>query len=213
MSEKVLIGMRAPEFTAESTFGTIRLADFLGNWVVLFSHPGDFTPVCTTEFIAFSKSAKDFFDIGAQLLGLSIDSNKSHMAWLYAIEMSSGVRVPFPVISDRMGEIAKKYGMISPHLNHTETVRNVYIIDPRGIIRAILIYPPSAGRNTEEILRLIKSLQATDTQGVVTPANWQAGEAAMLPAPDTYNKLLEREEQIENNYCDDWYLCYKNENV
>ena len=210
MENKIWIGMRAPDFTAESTFGKIRLSDFKGNWIVFFSHPGDFTPVCTTEVMAFADAAHRFYDSNTQLLGLSVDSNKSHLAWIYAIEMSSGIKIPFPIIADRMGEIAKLYDMISPYENHTETVRSVYIIDPDAIVRAILTYPQSAGRNVNEILRLLKSLQATDLQGVLTPANWQCGEAAMLPAPDTYEEMLEREENIENNFCDEWYLCYKN---
>ncbi len=203
------IGMSAPQFTAESTFGKIRLSDFLGNWVVLFSHPGDFTPVCTSEIIEFAKSSEKFKNAGAQLIGLSTDSNKSHLAWVYAIETSSGVSVPFPLISDKMGEIASLYGMISPYVNHTETVRSVYIIDPEGIIRAILTYPGSAGRNIAEIYRLLMSLQVTDNQGVMTPANWKPNEAALLPAPDTYDELIWREDNIDDNYCDDWYLCYK----
>lgn len=208
-SYNLKIGMKAPEFSAESTFGKIRLTDFWGNWVIFFSHPGDFTPVCTTEIIEFAKFSEKFKNSGAQLLGLSTDSNKSHLAWLYAIETSSGVTVPFPLISDKMGEIASLYGMISPYVNHTETVRSVYIIDPKGIIRAILTYPGSAGRNIEEIYRLLMSLQATDTQGVMTPANWRPHEAALLPAPDTYDELIWREENIDDNNCDDWYLCYK----
>ncbi len=208
MQNLISIGMRAPNFTAQSTFGEISLSDFRGNWVVLFSHSDDFTPVCTSEIIEFSKAAKEFQNRNTQLLGLSSDSNPSHLAWIYAIKMSSDISVPFPIISDKMGDIYKKYGMISPYLNQGEMPRNVYIIDESGIIRAIMVYPPTTGRNINEILRMIDALQTTDKSGAVTPANWHKNEAAMLPAPETYVELLKREEEIEENYCDDWYMCY-----
>ena len=207
----VSIGMKAPDFVADTTVGKVRLSDFRGSWVILFSHPGDFTPVCTTEFIEFSKMAEEFKNKNAQLLGLSVDSKPSHLAWMYAIKMSSGILVPFPVISDTMGEIAEKYDMISPYVSRKITVRTVFIIDDRGIIRAAMTYPPTTGRNIAEIMRTLEALQTTDLSGTVTPANWNKNEATMLPAPDTYNELLKREEQIEENYCDDWYLCYSEE--
>lgn len=207
----ISIGMKAPDFSAETTMGKIRMSDFKGHWVVLFSHPGDFTPVCTTEFIEFSKMSHKFKSINTQLLGLSIDSTPSHLAWLYAIKMSSDITVPFPIIADQMGEIAEKYEMISPYINKKTTVRTVFIIDDFGIIRAIMTYPPTTGRNIAEILRTVEALQTADSTGTVTPANWQKNQATMLPAPDTYNELLKREADIENNNCDDWYLCYNEE--
>lgn len=172
---------------------------------------GDFTPVCTTEFLAFARLNNEFEDRNTQLLGLSIDSNPSHLAWLYSIYLNTGIEIPFPVIADRTGDIARLYGMIAPMASNSETVRNVYIIDPNQVIRAILIYPLTNGRNIPEILRLIEALQTTDRDKVVTPANWLPNQAPMVPPPKTYKELLER----ENNQsqlgltCEDWWWCYK----
>lgn len=163
------IGMQAPDFTAVTTFGPIKMSDFKGKWVVFFSHPGDFTPVCTTEFIAFSQAQQQFADKNTQLLGLSIDSNPSHLAWVYAIYLTTGVQIPFPVVADRMGDIARMYGMIAPDASKQETVRNVFIIDPDQKIRAILVYPLTNGRSIPEILRLVTALQTSDQYHVVTP--------------------------------------------
>lgn len=162
MNGCVKIGDYAPEFTAITTRGEVSLSDYKGKWLVLFSHPGDFTPVCTTEFIAFSKANTYFENLNTCLLGLSIDSNPSHLAWLYDICRKTGIEVPFPVIADRSGEIARKYGMISNTVSKTETVRNVYIIDDKGIIRVILVYPLNVGRCIPEILRIIEALQTAD---------------------------------------------------
>lgn len=207
----VSIGMQAPNFTENSTFGPLTMSDFKGKWVVLFSHPGDFTPVCTTEFISFSKLAPEFAKRNVQLLGLSIDSNPSHLAWVNTIYELTGITVPFPIIADRTGQVASLYGMIAPDASTQETVRNVYIIDPKQKIRAILSYPLTNGRNIPEILRLIDALQATDSYGVVTPANWEPGDSAIVPPPKTYNDLLERENNPEKLglTCKDWFLCYK----
>ena len=139
------LGMKAPDFEAQTTMGNISLSDYIGKWIVLFSHPGDFTPVCTTELIAFANADKYFKERNAYLLGLSVDSNPSHLAWVYDIYLRTGVQIPFPIIADRNGFIARKYGMISSDISNTETVRNVYIIDPEGIIRLILIYPMNIG--------------------------------------------------------------------
>ena len=147
MNGCVTIGMKAPDFEATTTFGKIKLSDYKGKWVVLFSHPGDFTPVCTTEFIAFSEANPKFEEMNAQLLGLSIDSNPSHLAWVNNIFENTGIEVPFPVIADRVGDIARLYGMVAPNVSNQETVRNVYIIDPNQVIRAILIYPLTNGRS------------------------------------------------------------------
>ena len=141
MNGNVRIGQFAPEFEANSTMGNISLNDYREKWVVLFSHPGDFTPVCTTEIIGFAKADTYFKERNAHLIGLSIDSNNSHLAWAYDIYMKTGIKVPFPIIADLNGTVARKYGMISSDISNTETVRNVYIIDPKGIIRMILIYP------------------------------------------------------------------------
>jgi len=202
--------MQAPDFSADSTIGHIKLSDYKGKWLVLFSHPGDFTPVCTTEFIAFAQANEDFEKLNAQLMGLSIDSNPSHLAWVSAIHMTTGVTVPFPVIADRMGDVARLYGMIAPDVSKTETVRNVFIIDPEQTIRAILIYPMTNGRSIPEILRLLTALQTSDQFKVVTPANWQPGQATMVPAPQTWNQLIGRLQSPQdlNLNCKDWYWCY-----
>lgn len=202
--------MKAPDFTANSSAGLINMSAYKGKWVVFFSHPGDFTPVCTTEFVAFANASQQFTDKNTQLLGLSIDSNPSHLAWLYAIYMITGTTVPFPVISDRMAEISHLYGMIAPEVSTQETVRNVYIIDPNQIIRAILIYPLTNGRSIPEILRLLTALQTTDQKKVVTPANWLPGQPTMVPAPKTYDDIITREIQPQSLglECQDWFWCY-----
>ncbi|NLJ31687.1 MAG: peroxiredoxin [Clostridiales bacterium] len=205
------LGMKAPDFSANTTFGPIQFSDYKGKWVVFFSHPGDFTPVCTTEFLAFAQAFPKFKELNAQLLGLSIDSNPSHLAWVYAIYAKTGVTIPFPVVADRTGAVARKYGMIAPDASTQETVRNVFIIDPEQIIRAILIYPLTNGRSIPEILRLLEALQTTDRDRVVTPANWQPGQPALVPPPQTYGELLERQNNPEkqNLNCKDWFWCYK----
>ena len=204
------LGMKAPDFTAMSTFGPIRLSDFRGRWIVLFSHPGDFTPVCTTEFIAFAKENDSFIGRNAQLLGLSIDSNPSHLAWVYNIYQNTGIQIPFPIISDRDMSISKLYGMIAPDVSTTETIRSVFIIDDKQIIRAILTYPLTNGRFIPEILRLLIALQTTDSEKVATPADWLPGEPVVIPPPNTYEELLSRIGGEEGYYCVDWYLCFKN---
>ena len=162
MNSNVKIGMKAPDFEAQTTIGNISLNNYLGKWVVLFSHPGDFTPVCTTEMIAFANADTYFKERNASLIGLSVDSNPSHLAWIYDIYLRTGIRIPFPIIADRNGNIARKYGMISNDISNTQTVRNVYIIDTEGIIRLILIYPMNVGRCIPEILRALEALQVSD---------------------------------------------------
>lgn len=162
MNGNVRIGQHAPDFEAQSTMGNISLSDYKGKWVVLFSHPGDFTPVCTTEMIAFSKANTYFEKLNTCLIGLSVDSNPSHLAWAYDIFCKTGVRISFPIIADRNGIIARKYGMISNDVSTTETVRNVFIIDDNGIIRLILVYPLNIGRCIPEILRCIEALQTSE---------------------------------------------------
>lgn len=205
------IGMKAPDFTASTTFGPVKLSDYTGHWVIFFSHPGDFTPVCTTEFLAFADKNDQFESMNTKLLGLSIDSGPSHLAWVNQIYLLTGVQIPFPIIADRTGEIAKLYGMIAPDVSTQETVRNVFFIDPDQIIRAILVYPLTNGRNIDEILRLLTALQTTDKCKVVTPANWQPGDPAMVPAPRTYEQLIERGNNADSMglNCMDWFWCYK----
>lgn len=169
-----------------------------------------FTPVCTTEFIAFSKANTYFQNLNTQLIGLSIDSNPSHLAWLYDIMQRTGIEVPFPVIADRSGEIARKYGMISNDVSTTETVRNVFIIDDKGIVRTIFIYPLNVGRWIPEILRVIEALQVADCNKASTPANWVPGQPIIKPSPTTFQGLLERQKEVEQNKNGmSWYLSFK----
>ena len=202
-----LIGEKAPDFEAATTQGTLKLSDFEGSWLVLFSHPADFTPVCTTEFIAFSKINEELRNRNTELLGLSVDSVSSHIAWIRNVEEKMGVKIPFPIIADLNKEVSKKFGMIHPAQSKTETVRCVFIIDPESKIRAILYYPLTTGRNMKEILRMIDALQTTDKHKVATPANWNVGDPVVVPPPSTAEGA---EERIEADYdCKDWYLCFK----
>jgi peroxiredoxin (alkyl hydroperoxide reductase subunit C) len=201
------LGQPAPAFQAETTHGTIRLADFAGSWLILFSHPADFTPVCTTELVAFAQIAPELRQRNVELLGLSIDSTYSHIAWVRAIEQQFKTPIPFPVIADLNKEIATLYGMIMPGESKTETSRCVFVIDPNGILRAMIYYPLTTGRNTDEILRLIDALQITDKHGVATPANWRPGDKVILPPPKTVEGAAER---LKAGYeCTDWFFCKK----
>lgn len=202
------LGMQAPDFEALTTCGTIHLSDYKGKWIVLFSHPADFTPVCTTEFLAFQKMIKYFEARNTCLIGLSVDSNSSHLAWLKNIKDNTGVEITFPLIADKDMTIARRYGMIAPDISNTETVRNVYIIDDKQIIRTILIYPMTTGRYIPEIIRIIDALQLSDKEHIVTPANWVPGNPVIVPAPTVYCDITKN---IEDNKltCVDWYLCFK----
>lgn len=202
------LGDPAPEFTALTTQGVKSLSDYRGKWLIFFSHPGDFTPVCTTEFLAFTQRYQDFTDRNADLLGLSVDSNASHIAWVMNIYRNTGVEIPFPIVEDRDMAIAKIYGMIQPGVSSSATVRSVFFIDPNGIIRARMTYPLTNGRNIAEILRLLEALQTTDAQKVATPANWRPGYPTIQPAPTTVAGAMERLNSGAN--CMDWYLCYNN---
>ena len=201
------LGAQAPDFQAETTHGTIRLEDFRGSWLILFSHPADFTPVCTTEFIAFAEIAAELRKRNVELLGLSIDSTYSHIAWVRNIEKNFGVKIPFPVIADLNKEVASLYGMIMPGESKTETSRCVFVIDPTGLLRAMIYYPLTTGRNMDEILRLIDALQATDKHGIATPANWRPGQKVIVPPPKTSEGA---EERMRAGFeCTDWYFCKK----
>ncbi len=187
-----LIGDKAPAFEAETTKGLLRFPeDYQGRWVILFSHPADFTPVCTTEFIMFANLLEEFRQMNAELIGLSVDSLSSHIAWLYAIEQEvkfkghKNVKIDFPLIADLSTHIAKKYGMLHPNASTTKAVRAVFFIDPEGIIRTILYYPASTGRNFSEMKRILSSLQLTDMYGVSTPADWCPGDDVIVPNPST----------------------------
>ena len=199
------LGMPAPPFQAETTHGTIRLEDFKGSWLILFSHPADFTPVCTTEFLAFAEIAPELRKRNVELMGLSIDSTYSHIAWLRNIEQNFKTKIPFPIIADLNKEVAGLYGMIMPGESKTETSRCVFIIDPNGIVRAMIYYPLTTGRNMDEILRVIDALQTTDKHGVATPANWRPGDKVIVPPPKTAEAA---EERVKAGYeCTDWYFC------
>ena len=210
MNGNVKIGQKAPDFDAITTYGNKKLSDYEGKWLVLFSHPGDFTPVCTTEMIAFARAYPYFRKLNTELLGLSIDSNPSHLAWMYDIYCRTGIVLPFPIIADRSGEIARRYGMIASDISNTETVRNVYIIDEKGIIRVILVYPLNVGRWIPEILRTIEALQMADCTDGSTPANWRPREPVIMKSTKTFPMLQERiiENEKENNPFS-WYLGFK----
>ena len=210
MNGNVKIGQKAPDFEAITTCGNISLNDFKGKWLILFSHPGDFTPVCTTEMIAFTRAHTYFQNINTELLGLSVDSNASHLAWIYDIYCRTGIQISFPIIADRNGEIARKYGMIASDVSTTETVRNVFIIDDKGIIRTILIYPMNVGRFIPEILRIVKALQVADCSQSSTGANWIPNQPVILPPPKTFCELQNRQQEIiKNRNGINWYLSFK----
>jgi peroxiredoxin (alkyl hydroperoxide reductase subunit C) len=201
------LGEPAPPFEAVTTQGVIKLEDYKGSWLILFSHPADFTPVCTTEFIAFSEIYPELQKRGVELLGLSVDSVSSHIAWVRNVEEKTGVKIPFPIIADLNKEVATAYGMVHPGQSKTETVRCVFIIDDKQIIRAMLYYPLTTGRNMEEIVRLIDALQTSDANAVATPANWKPGDKVVVPPPNTQEMAEERKNQGYEYI--DWYLCKK----
>ena len=197
----------APAFEAKTTHGVKKLSDYKGKWLVLFSHPADFTPVCTTEFMAFAKHHEEFQKIGAELLGLSIDSTFSHVAWVRNIKEKFGVEIKFPIIADLSMEVAKAYGMIHPGAADTSAVRATFIIDPEGILRAMVYYPMTNGRSIPEFLRIIKALQASDEHGIATPEGWQPGDKVIVPPPQDAD---EAEARMNEGYeCKDWYFCKK----
>ena len=213
-----LIGEDAPAFDAVTTQGDIHFpADYKGKWVILFSHPADFTPVCTTEFMTFGAMMEEFKAINTELIGLSVDSLYAHIAWLRKIQElewngKKNINVTFPLIEDIRMEVANKYGMIQPGASNTQAVRAVFIIDPNGKIRTILYYPLSTGRNFDEIKRIILALQKTDAENCATPADWRPGDDVIVPPAGSCGTAKERmENQSENQYCLDWFLCFRKE--
>ena len=202
------LGEPAPDFAAVTTHGTLHLSDFLGAWLVLFSHPADFTPVCTTEFMAFAGIHGQLRAMNCELLGLSIDSVFAHIAWVRNIEEKTGVRIGFPVIADLDRAVATAYGMVMPGESATEASRCVFVIDPKGVLRAMIYYPLTTGRNTGEIVRLVQSLQTVDAHSVATPANWRPGDKVIAPPPRTQEDAAARmaDGSLE---CLDWYFCKK----
>ena len=214
-----LIGEAAPAFTAVTTQGEINFPeDYKGKWVILFSHPADFTPVCTTEFMTFATMAKEFEELNTELIGLSVDSLYAHIAWLRKIQElewngMKNVEVKFPLIEDIRMDVANKFGMIQPGQSNTQAVRAVFVIDPEAKIRTILYYPLSMGRNFDEIKRIISALQKADKDGVATPADWRPGDDVIIPTAGSCGAAKERvESQDENTYCLDWFMCFKKEN-
>lgn len=202
-----LLGEPAPDFAAKTTHGMKKLSDYKDKWLIIFSHPADFTPVCTTEFIGFAEIYPELQKRNVELLGLSIDSVYSHIAWVRTVEENFGVKIPFPIIADLDMTIAKKFGMIHPGQSSTETIRTVFIIDTKGILRTMLYYPLSNGRNMHEILRIIDALQTSDKHGVATPANWKLGDKVIVPPPKTQE---EAENRLREGYeCKDWFFCEK----
>lgn len=181
ISRPLRLGDAAPNFSARTTMGEKSLADYRGKWLILFSHPADFTPVCTTEFVALAKAADRFDALDCALLGLSVDSLYAHIAWVKAIEQAFGIGVPFPIVEDPSMAIGKAYGMIDEHAQDSSAIRCTYFIDPDGIVRAITSYPHNVGRSVEEMLRMIAALQVAVKDNVLTPEGWQPGDATMNP--------------------------------
>ena len=198
----------APQFEAVTTHGKVKLSDYAGKWVVLFSHPADFTPVCTTEFIGFATRQGEFDKRGVQLIGLSIDSVHSHIAWVRNIKQNFDVDVKFPIIADLDMAVANKYGLIHPGASTTAAVRAVFVIDPEQMVRAIVYYPLSSGRQIDEFVRLVDSLQTVDKYGVATPENWHPGEKVIVPPPPT-TKAAEERVADKTLEVTDWYFSKK----
>jgi len=201
------LNKRAPEFTAKTTHGDRTLEDYAGKWLVLFSHPADFTPVCTTEFMAFAKRAGEFKALNTELLGLSIDSHYSHLAWIRNIKEKFDVEIPFPIIADLDMKVAQSYGMIHPGAADTSAVRATFIIDDKGVLRAMVYYPMTNGRSIDEFVRLVTALQTSDANGVATPEGWQPGDKVIVPPPATAEAAEAR--MSEGYECVDWYFCKK----
>ncbi len=202
------IGDMAPDFEALTTTGHIKFSDYnKGSWVILFSHPADFTPVCTTELTGFAKEKTFFAEKNTKLLGLSIDSIHAHIAWVNAVQEKTGVLFDFPIIADIDMRIAKLYGMLQPGESETAAVRAVFIIDPHSNVRLIMYYPLNVGRNMEEIKRTLLALQTSDENKVAMPLNWKPGDKVIVPAPKTLEGLAER--KASNLEMTDWYLAKK----
>ena len=197
----------APAFNVKTTHGERSLADYKGKWLILFSHPADFTPVCTTEFIGFAKAADQFKAMNCELLGLSIDSIYSHLAWMQSIKNNFGVEIPFPIIDDIKMEVAQAYGMIHPGAADTQAVRATFFIDPNGTLRAMVYYPMSNGRSIDEFVRLLTAMQTSDANQVATPAGWTPGCGVIVPPPKTPEAIAKR--MGEGYDTKDWYFSTK----
>ncbi|MCU1226955.1 MAG: Alkyl hydroperoxide reductase subunit C-like protein [Edaphobacter sp.] len=203
----------APNFESKSTHGLIRLSDYTtkGKWVMLFSHPSDFTPVCSTEFIEFAKRHDDFERLNVQLIGVSIDSIFSHIAWIRDLESIAGVQVKFPVIADLDQKVSQAYGLVHEAVSDTAAVRSVFVIDPKGNVRALLYYPMQLGRNVDELIRIFQGLQTVDANGVSCPANWVPGDPVIVAAPATQEDAAKRTTDGGAGLdVKSWYLSKKN---
>ena len=201
----------APDFEAQSTHGIIHLSDYTraGKWVLLFSHPADFTPVCSTELVDLARRAREFEARNVQLVGVSVDSIYSHIAWSRSLAEKFGYEIPYPIIADLDTRVAQLYGMIHPGASATATVRAVFVIDPKQVIRALVYYPMQAGRSIDELLRIVIALQTVDANGVSTPANWRPGEPVIVPAPATTQAAAVRTSGSEGYDVVDWYYSTK----
>lgn len=205
----ISLGMLAPDFEAKSTHGNVKLSDHRGKWVILFSHPGDFTPVCTTEFMAFARKFDEFKKRNVQLLGLTVDSLPSHIAWVRSIEEHTGIHIPFPTIADLDTKISRMYGMIHPEMNDIAPIRSLFIIDPEQVVRMIFFYPAGVGRSSDEILRIMDALQLTSREKVATPADWKPGDPVLVGSPHTQQEAEARVRSHDGLDCKAWYLCMK----
>lgn len=199
------IGDTAPDFTALTTTGQLQFSEYNANsWVILFSHPADFTPVCTTELVAFQQESDFFAAHNTKLIGVSIDSIHSHIAWVQNVREKLGVTLQFPLIADLDGSVARLYGMLHPGESQTATVRAVFFIDPKGIIRLIMYYPLNVGRNLDEVKRVLTALQTADTNACALPAGWKPGDKVIVPPPKTLTELDQR--LASDNEKIDFYL-------
>jgi len=201
----IRIGDQAPDFTAKTTIGDLKFSEYnKDSWVVLFSHPADFTPVCTTEMSGFAQRKSEFDELNTKLMGLSIDSIHSHLAWVNNVKKNTGVYFDFPIIADIDMKVSKLYGMLQPNEAETAAVRAVYFIDPKGKVRLIMYYPLNVGRNMDEIIRVLKALQTSEKHGVAMPLDWQPGDKVIVPPPANLEAMAEREKSTYEMI--DWYL-------
>ena len=200
------IGDKAPDFTTATTHGDLTFSEWQGDdWVVMFSHPADFTPVCSTELTELGRRNDEFKERGVKLIGLSIDSVHSHLAWVQNLKQILGVHLPYPLIADSTREVAMLYGMVHPGESATVTVRALFVIDPKRVIRTVIYYPLNVGRNVDEVVRVVDALQTSDKNGVACPVNWMPGEKVIVPPPKTEEEVAQR---LTSDYeKDDFYLC------
>jgi peroxiredoxin (alkyl hydroperoxide reductase subunit C) len=204
------IGDIAPDFTAATTHSQeLKFSEWQGDsWVVFFSHPADFTPVCTTELAEFARRAGDFASLGVKLIGLSVDSIHSHIAWLQSMKEKLGIDIPYPLVADLDTKVSQKYGMLHPGASTTAAVRAVFVIDPKRVVRALIYYPVNAGRSVDEVLRLVQALQTADKHACALPENWKPGQRVIVPPPKVMQDVADR---LSNPAHDarDFYLVYK----